>query len=166
MQWILMVVICGGALLLSLSLHNKKKTELMSKGMIIERGNNFFKQVHLFQTRVGDFAIISGAINRNVLNEQQITFEPYIEHGQIIFDNRISFGSFRARLTMLGQQDGKYHYRFQVESWREGQYGITRQDLFGANVLLTAIERAFLSLDPETTADQMASKYKTKPAFF
>ena len=164
MNWILIIVVGAGGLYLSWYLNNRKKTELMSKGLIIDRGNGFYKQAHLFASGVGDFTTIASAIDRNVLYEQKISFEPYIEYGQVIFQNRINFGSFSARLKTLGLHNGLYHYQFQVETWRDGKYGTTRQDLFGANVLLTAIERAFLRLDPETHVDSMAAAYKTKPS--
>ena len=166
MEWVLIIVGGAGGIFLAWYLNNRKKSELASKGLIIDRGNGFFKQAHVFATGVGDFAAIAGSIDRNVLNEQKISFEPYIEHGQVLFQNNISFGSFRARLKTLGVQNGSYHYQFQVEEWRDGQYGTTRQDLFGANVLLTAIEKAFLRLDPETRSDSIAAAYKTKPALF
>jgi hypothetical protein len=164
MEWILIIAICGGAAFLTWYLHNRKKTELISKGLMIERGSKFYKQAHVFSTAVSDFAAIAGAIDQHALSDQKITFEPYVEQGQIVFHNRISFGSFRARLKTLGFQDGLYHYQFQVEAWRDGQHGTTRQDLFGANVLLTAIERAFLRLDPETGADRAHAAYSTNPS--
>ena len=163
MEWVLIILVSAGGLFLSLHLKNRKKNELISKGLIVERNDRFFQQEHVFATRVGDFAAIAAAIDRNALNEQKITFEPYIEHGQIVFNNRISFGSFRARLTTLGLNNGLYYYRFQVEAWRDGQYGTTRQDIFGANVVLTAIERAFLRLDPQTGANYAEAAYVTKP---
>lgn len=160
------VLFSGGMFFLVWYLNNKKKTELMSKGQIVDRGNNFYKQAHTFTTRTGDFSAIARAIDHYVLGENKITFEPYIEQGQIVFNNRVNFGSFRARLKTLGHQDGQYYYQFQVETWSEGQYGMTRQDLFGANILLTAIEKAFLRIDPETGADRMAATYKTKTRLF
>lgn len=155
-----------GRFFLSWYLKKRKKTELALKGLIIDRDNEFYKQAHLFATGIGDFAAIAGAIDKNVLNGQKISFEPFIEQGQVVFQNHISFSSFRARLKTLGLQNGLYYYQFQVEEWRDGQYGTTRQDIFGANVLLTAIEKAFLRLDPETSADSIAAAYKTKPRLF
>jgi len=163
MQWVIIILVSAGGFYLSWYLKNKKKTELMSKGLIVERNDSFFKQAHVFATRVGDFSAIAAYIDRNALNEQKITFEPYIGHGQIVFNNQINFGSFRARLTTLGMSNGLYYYQFQVEAWRDGQYGTTRQDIFGANVVLTAIERAFLRLDPETGANHAEAAYMTKP---
>ena len=166
MEWVIIIVGGAGGFLLSWYLKNKKKTELVSKGLIVERGNGFYKQAHVFGTSIGDFAAIAGAIDKNVLDGQKISFEPFIEQGQVVFQNRISFGSFRARLKTLGLNNGLYHYQFQVEEWRDGQHGTTRQDIFGANVLLTAIEKAFLRVDPETRADSIAAAYKTKPRLF
>jgi len=166
MEWVIIIVGSAAGFLLSWYLKNKKKTELVTKGLIIDRGNGFYKQAHVFATRVGDFAAIAGNIDRNVLAGQKISFEPFISQGQVLFQNQISFGSFRARLKTLGLHNGLYHYQFQVEEWRDVQHGTTRQDIFGANVLLTAIEKAFLRLDPETNADSIAAAYKTRPGLF
>jgi len=166
MEWILIIIISAGGFYLSWYLNKRKKTGLVSKGLIIDRGNGFYKQAHVFVTGVGDFAAIAGAIDRNVLYGQKISFEPFIEQGQVIFQNHVNFGSFRARLKTLGLYNGRYHYQFQVEEWRDGQYGTTRQDLFGANILLTAIEKAFLRVDPGTSADSIAAAYKAKPRLF
>ena len=166
MEWVIIIVIGAGAFFLVHRIQSKQKAELLSKGLIVDRGGGFYKQAHIFATGVGDFATIAGAIDRNVLNEQKISFEPDVQQGQVLFQNRINFGSFRARLKTLGLHNGLYHYQFQVEEWRDGKYGTTRQDLFGANVLLTAIERAFVRLDPQTCADSIAAAYKIKPRLF
>jgi len=164
MQWVLIILISVGGFALSGYLKNKKKNELASKGRYVERGNEFFKQGHYFFTKTCDFSTIAGAIDQNALFEEKISYEPNIEQGQIVFHNRISFGSFGARLRYLGQreQDGLHAYSYQVEAWRDGQYGITRQDLYGANALLTLIEKAFLRLDPATEVQRDAAEYKTK----
>ena len=168
MEWVLIILVSAGGFALAMYLKNRKKSELESKGRYVERGDAFFKQGHYFFTRAGDFATLAGSIDINALYEEKISFEPSYEHGQIIFHNRVNFGSFGARLRYLGQreQDNLYAYLFQVEAWREGQYGITRQDLFGANALLTMIEKAFLRLDPVTEVQRTDGQYKTKVKLF
>jgi len=161
-MWVLIIIVSGGAFALSRHLANRKKNELESSGKIVERKNSFFKQAHFFSTKTNDLNVIGNAIDKNVLGEEKLSYEPNIANGQIVFHNRINFGSFGAHLVSLGAQDGQCRYKFQVTAWREGQYGITRQDLFGANVLLTAIEKAFLYLDPYTNVERANASYKSK----
>jgi len=164
MDWIIALLFVAGVFILIWYLKRRKATELGTKGRYVERDNGFFKQGHFFFTKTDDFTAIAGAIDRADLLEEKISFEPNIEQRQIVFHNKISFGTFGARLRFLRQrkEDGLYMYLFQVETWRNGQYGITRQDLFGANVLLTLIEKAFLGIDSETEIQRAAAEYKSK----
>ena len=166
MQWFLLIMLCAGSFLLMRYLNNRAKSKLLDADLIVSRGNEFYKQAHIFTTRTNDFSAIAGAIDQNALYAQKISFEPNIGQEQIIFHNQISFGSFGARLRRLEPLNGIPRYKFQVEAWRDGQYGITRQDINGANVLLTAIERAFLSIDQNTCVERMELAYSTKPGLF
>ena len=164
MDWIIVILIGTGIFALIWFIQKKKKTELSEKGRYVERGNAFFKQGHFFYTKTDDFSAIAETIDKNALLEEKISFEPNIEQNQIVFHNKVNFGTFGARLRGLGQreQDGLNSYLFQIEAWRDGQYGITRQDIFNANILLTLIEKAFLKLDPATEVQRTAAEYKSK----
>ena len=164
MEWVIVILATVGVYSLVWYLNKSSRNKLAAKGRYVERGNAFFKQGHLFFTRIYDFSAIAWAIDKYALHEEKISFEPNVEHGQIVFRNMVSFGTFASRLQYLGQRnhDGMYAYRFQVEAWREGQYGVTRQDILGANVVLTMIERAILWLDPATEVQRAAGEYKTK----
>ena len=166
MEWLTIILITGGIYTLIWAINNKKKKDMISKGRYIERDKWFIKQRHFFFTVVSDFTAIAKAIDQNALREEKISFEPALANGQIVFHNKISFGTFGARLKVLGQreQDSLYAYQFQVEAWRENKNGITRQDLFGANALLTLIEQAFLRLDPNTQTQRAAAEYKSRLA--
>jgi len=163
----LILVFSVGSYGLVWGLKKKKTNELASKGRYVERGNEFFRQKHFFFTQVFDFSAIVGAIDKNALGEEKISCEPNVRQGQVVFHNKISFGTFDASLVYAEQRekDGLYTYLFQVEAWREVKHSITRQDLLGANVLLTLIEKAFLRLDPETEVQRHAGEHNSKLSF-
>lgn len=147
-------------------LNISKKNKLMAENKIIDRNQSFFKKEHFFETSVSSIQELGDAIERGVLGSESISFEPDYGRGSIIFHNNVSFGTFGAALRSDGNAEGIYKYSFRVEAWKEKNGMITRQDLFNANVLLTAIEKAFLKLDPQTRVSEQEMMIKTKHSFF
>lgn len=166
MEWV-MVIVAVAIVGCVVFYNSKKKKALIENGAIIDRDNVFFKQEHIFQTKTSDFSLITETIKKSDIFQEKVSFEQHTAKKQAIFRNKVNFGTFVARLIATDQheEDGRYCYKFQVEAWREGKYGITRQDLLGANELLTVIEKAFLSLDPNTSVQSVMAQYKTKTTF-
>lgn len=147
-------------------LNISKKNKLKAENKIIDRDAIFLKREHFFETSVSSLREIGDTIDKSLLSSEDISFEPDYEHGIIIFHNNISGGTFGAGLRMAGNADGSYRYSFKIDAWREINMGITRQDSFNANVLLTAIERAFLQLDPQVKVSDKATKITRKHKLF
>ena len=166
MQWFILIVSALGVFGLIYYLNQKEKTRLLSENKIIDRGNyNYYKQAHFFSTRISSIEEIGNALDKQVISVERISFEPNYDKGMIVF-RQGGGGTFAAALRSYEKEAELYKYRFQVEAWRERKGGITRLDMFGANVLLTAIERTFFQLDNNTNVQRQAAKYKTKPNFF
>ena len=156
------LIFTGGLIALLAYLEKKKTNQFISRGNAMKRDNSFYRDRYIFITSIGDFAAISNAIDRNILSEMKIAFEPNIENGWIRFQNSILGGSFIAALQSDGAQGERYMYHFQLLSWTDVQNGTTRQDVLGANILLTAIEKAFITLDPNTGVERTKGEFKTK----
>ena len=139
-------------------LNKRRKDELKWENKIIDRDPIFFKREHYFECLISTLREIGEELDKSVLSSEGIPFEPDYASEKIIFHNNVSFGTFGAALRAVGNEEGVYKYRFCVKAWREQGYGISRQDYFGANVLLTVIERAFLRLDPKTKVFDKAMK--------
>lgn len=166
MEWVFIIgvsAICFGIIYY---LNVSKKNKLMAEDKIIDRDMGFFKKEHIFETSVTGLKDIGDAIDRGVLSSEGVSFEPDYGRGIIIFHNNVSFGTFGAALRAEGSADGVYRYSFKIDAWRETNGGITRQDQFNANVLLTAIEKAFLKLDPQTKVSEQDTIIKSKHTFF
>ena len=75
--------------------------------------------------------------------------------------SRVVFeGPFRAELVRTEQSDEKTVYTFRFTNW-SSRYGVaTREE--DMNLLLTAIERMFVSLDPETKVTSKKEDVTTK----
>jgi hypothetical protein len=147
-------------------LGQQRKARLLAAGRILEREADFFKQAHYFTTKTGKVSDIGIAIDHALLTEERISFEPHYEQGGIVFHKGGVGGTFGAVLRSMEPEGGLYRYRFQVESWRESNSDITQDDFYGANVLLTAIEKAFMQLDRDTEVQRLKAEYKTKTKFF
>lgn len=159
---ILSVIVIGGIM----AYNNAQKQKLVSSGEAVDRSDDFYRKKHVFKTNVEDIEKIGEAIDKATLNKHSISFEPAYDNGMIVFHNKIEFGSFGAALRSEGKDEasGKYLYRFQVEAWRE-KNGIRRQDLFGANILLTTIEKTIFSLDSETSVERTRGDFHAKASW-
>lgn len=147
-------------------LNASKKNKLKAENKIIDRDAIFFKREHFFETSTSNLREIGEAMDKGVLSSEGISFEPNYEHGIIVFHNNVAYGTFGAGLRAAGNADGVYRYSFKIDAWRETNGAITRQDFFNANVLLTAIEKAFLRLDPQTKVSDQATKITSKHKLF
>ena len=156
--WVLIICFTVAIYGIAFYLNKRRKDELKRENKIIDRDPIFFKREHYFECLISTLREIGEELDKSVLSSEGISFEPDYASEKITFHNNISFGTFGAALRAVGNEEGVYKYRFCVEAWREQGYGISRQDYFGANVLLTVIERAFLRLDPKTKVFDKAMK--------
>jgi len=166
MKWVLVIVlsaICYGIIFYTNA--SRKKT-LKAENKIIDREAVFYKREYFFETSVSSLKEIGDAIDKGILGSESISFEPNYERGSIIFHNNATFGTFGASLKAGENANGVYRYSFKIDAWREGDNGINRQDFFNANVLLTTVEKAFLSLDPQTKVSDQAAEITRKHTLF
>ncbi|MCL2354308.1 MAG: hypothetical protein FWC68_00110 [Oscillospiraceae bacterium] len=162
----LMVLLVGGYYIILYYLNHRTKTDLLAKNKIIDRPNKFFEQEHIFITKIKTLSKIGEVIDKNVLNEYKISFEPNYEHHAIVFKNHAISGTFGAGIILVGNEKKLFKYKFQIEAWNTVRGALGRPDLYGANILLTAVERAFLKLDPDTEVIRKKAIYMKKPRLF
>lgn len=143
---------------------NSIKGKVIKDGTAIERKDDFFRQRHIFSTTVASLQEVMSSMNRSIFDEKKIACALSSDRSRVAFQNNGFGGTFTASLDSVGQnsEDGKHLYTFQIHSWRGQNGAITAQDIAAANVVLTTIERAFLSLDQDTTVKHEYGKYKTK----
>lgn len=162
-----LVILAGVGLLVFLIYRNKQNmNQTIASGKAKQRDKDFYKQEHYFTCSIGDITSIGNVIDRNILSEYSISFEPKYEAGVIVFHNNSLGGSFGAALRYIGtDESGLHRYKFQIEAWKEGQTGFSYKDFIGGNVLLTDIEKSFLKLDEETKISRKYATYKSKTKF-
>lgn len=138
---------------------SKKSKKLRESGKTVARANNFHRYIYYFTTSVGDFSAISAAIDVNLLRTMKISVKLDIPGGRIVFQMRRRL--FVAALQREGPRDEVYVYSFGFLNCKESVGGWLEGD-DSANALLTAVERAFMHVDPYATVESAQAAFKER----
>jgi len=145
----------------------KKNRKLMDQGVANKnRSADFYMQETTFKTVVPDLQTVLGALDTDALSGQKINVTKDSEHNRFIFRDS---GSFAATLRDVGSNtEGIHSFAFRVNTWKTNKYGsIEISARMGANIVLTAIEKAFLTLDYNAVAERVyMTDLKSETSFF
>ena len=165
------IIIAGGAVSVGVIagvVIGMKNRKLMDQGVANKsRSADFYKQETTFKTTVPDLQTLLGALDVNTLQQQKISVSKETEHNRLIF--RDSAGSFAATLRDLGSgAEGIHCFAFRINTWKTDKYGsIQLSARMGGNIVLTAIEKAFLTLDYNAVAERVyVTDLKSETSFF
>ncbi|MBR1739722.1 MAG: hypothetical protein IJ737_05455 [Ruminococcus sp.] len=172
----LAIVILVGVLAISLGIAipyglylGKQQQNLTNSGQMLKREYDFYKKQNLFRSSVSGLEQLYSALDKGFLNSQGIACEHQRQNGCIAFANQKVGGTFRAEIEPLGynQTIGAYIYRYQLTHWTNVRNrGFSTADRIGANILLTAVEKAFLTLDYNAVVERSYAEFKSKTSFF
>lgn len=146
------VVVAGILLGLYLREIRSKKTENASgsnPGKVTlnraKRPDDFYCYEHIFKSVVKNLDEMLTGLSSSPLRRHNITEERDPEHNSIRFKN--ADGTMEARIMQIktGESEEIKLYRFRVE--RCGNATVTDEAVQAAKALVTAIEKAFLTLD-------------------
>ena len=148
---------------------NKKALDAaIEAGEMRKRPSNFIDKTYVFITKVNSSAKIEKSLTEILnLEKAKITMSDF-KNDYADFASQAASGSFQARLQKLEEAKGAKEHKWQFNAIHYQQYrGTTRvADVTGMNLLLTAIEKAFVQLDPETEVEERFTKMKTKTKLF
>lgn len=151
-----------------LSIRNKRNA-LVQSGNMLNRPYNFYKQKNVFRTCVTDASQLLSVLDANWLSSQGIAFEYRQQNGMLVFSNKSAGGSFVSSLDSIGYNKtaNAYLYEYQFRKWTpSGSTGsVTPADAIGANIVLTALEQAFLRLDYNAVVERTFAEFNTKTSF-
>lgn len=123
--------------------NNNKKFE---RGIAKKRSYDFYTQTHTFKTVVPDLAALLSALDRNTLQAEGVYLSQDAANNRWIFRN--AQNTMTASLTALGEDaDGIHRFLFKVNNWKERNGSIELSARMASNVALTAVEKAFVTLD-------------------
>lgn len=142
--------------------YSKKEDRLKEEGKIVNREPQYWRLTSYFSTQALKDAIFSSLQSSAVLSENKINVQQGSAAGStLIFSYK---NKWTAELTYSGEKDGSHRYEFSFPhmTTRNGSpYGETEM-----NITLTAVEKAFLALDPNTTVRTREGQYKSKVKLF
>ena len=159
-MFIVIMVIAVGAIVIGIKGHDAKVNRLIAEGKCAKRERTFWMQQTTFTTNTDSIDKIYAAMNQSVLNEANIECE--VKAGSIMFTHQVSGGSFVATLARLGQSGDKYQYIYQIDGYKGPNGYMKPKCLACANILLTAIEKAFLALDNATAVSRRTASFQHK----
>ena len=178
--------------LMIFGVHRKRK-RYKDRNLTIDRDKRFWKLATLFKTQTASLDEVANAIDWEILKGQNISWEPHINEGYIVFKVRGIDGTLVTSLQVFDappQVDicsycgivpptgasfcpacgkpviGRYQYLYTSESFREKGDQITLRDELCGNVILTVVERAFLRLDPDMELTREKVDYNSKFKLF
>lgn len=144
--------ILGVIIYFSMRAHNK----MVSEGQIISRRTNFMENAEEFTLVLADPDQVTQAVN--ALDYHAIHTEMKASSQQQIFQFKGS--SWTAQLRRLKEDRNQTLYRFEFTNWKT--HNGMAQDALNMNRLTTAIEKAFLALDPDTQVRSVPLEFKTR----
>jgi len=154
------LILAGGIIALILMLEKRKTSQMISKGIAVKRSIYFYKSQYTFITNASDLAAINSTINSSVLSEAKIFSKWDFSQGWIKFENHAKLGTFDALLEVGETRNERHTYHFRFLSWSGPEGEMNRHDVLSGNILLTAVEKAFIALDPDTGVEQKILKTK------
>lgn len=139
----------------------KKQQKLLSEGKIVKRAGGFYGMAEEFTLR----HVAPEEVRQGVEAFSLSSMGVKAAYSQNPLD--ISFAaSWTARLKETSSEEESSVYTFEFTSWScSGKTSIPK-GVTDMNQLLTAVEKLFLQLDPETKVRTYPIKTKTKHSFF
>lgn len=139
---------------------NNKRNELLSDGKILDRRPDFVKKAEIFTiNRMENYSkIIDG-----VMAFDYSDIKCSLDGDKAKQTYRFKGADWNAHLWLVKTTDSNFIYRFEFGEWSE-RNGIPYSGI-PMNKLLTAIEKMFVSIDPNTTVSSEIIEYKTKHSF-
>ena len=150
---LILVGIIAICVAIGVAIGKAKQNKYLNAGKIIKRKTEFWDEEETFVCAVSYDAIVNAVRATN-----------YAEDGITVnfFNNRITFEAYGwdSSLDVAGNAGDKYVYKYSVHSYRTRK-GMIRDPL-RMNIVLTSVEKMFLSLDPTTTLETHKIKRTTR----
>ncbi len=139
----------------------KKMREEMEKGNMIRREGSFWDEETFFYTKA-TYDEVKNKIKEVDFSNCKVSTEIDFEGCQAVFFCP-NPKYWTAVLEYAGESNGKHLFKYYVYSYNQNKLGLLFGDM---NICLTSVEKAFLSLDGETTTETHQLQRKTKRSWF
>lgn len=160
-MWIdIFLVVFFVALAVILVTQVKKNNQLLKDGKITKRKYVLPEQAEEFTLRGADFARVLKGIQDADLSGSGVSVQKN-DANQAFFFNGSNWKAEMYRKNDIGDQNVWY---FHFTNWKTRKGMV--ENVIPMNILITAMEKMFLSIDPGTQVQNIPIKVKTNPSFF
>lgn len=161
-MWFAILLIVGAvAIGLTLGLRQGKVNhQLMDEGRIVQRKYVITEQAEEFTLRGADFARVLRGIQDADLRGSGVSIQKN-DANQVIF---FTGSNWKAEMYRKNDIDNQNVWYFHFTNWKT--YRGMVQEHIPMNILITAMEKMFLSIDPAAQVKNIPIQVKTKPSFF
>lgn len=157
--WVLviLVLVAGG---IYGAKNAKKAKEMLAEGKMIQREDLFWENGECLYTTT-PYETILEAVMQEDFSECKVSVTPNYKDGKIIafIDKR----NFSAALAYYGKENGEHIYEISFPSWTNDRIMTSNPRM---NLLMTKLEKIFLSFDPDTEAEIRVLDTKTRTSFW
>lgn len=160
---VLVLIVCAVVIGAMFYYNAKQNSQLTADGKIIDRGRTFMEQAEVF-TLNGNSSQIAEEVRKLSYAEMKVAMTADGEQNVFRFAYDSFAGAWHAVLYQKEAPVGRLAYQFQFTDWRNRDgYAVGYREM---NMLLTAVEKMFLSVDPGTQVQTQLLDTKTKHRFF
>jgi len=149
MGYLIGIIIVVVVFVIGFVVRQSRSNQLKQSGLMQQRAAGFMRKETIFTSAVVmDARQVFNAMDRNTLSNNGI--EVSMSGASIILNGR---HNLRASLVPLQPQPGVSVFKYRVDHYvtKSGSFSDAAQDApIQGNAMLTAVERAFLQLDPKT----------------
>lgn len=157
-SWILLIIVIIGGMIW----YNSQKTQrLTSEGKIIKRGGLFYQEGEEFTIAEYNPTLVTKKIQGLSYSEMHVSMSGNSEQQVFHFKGP----TFEAQLSLREHDQSRAVYGFNFTRWKTNHNGSV-YSVYEMNMLLTAIEKMFLSIDPTAQVRNWKMETKTKPRLF
>ena len=156
-ETIILVLLISGALFYYMYQRHKK---LVDSGKVIDRERNFVEKAEDFILTLEAPAQVAERLQSLPYSEMKASMRSEGSGQTFLFTG----STWSAKLYRKNDDTRKAVYSFQYLNWKTHNGGIMYEDHM--NMLLTSIEKMFLSIDPNTQVKTRLLETKTSHKFF
>ena len=160
MEWVTVIVISAVIFGIALAVGSAHRKNLIDEGKAIRRNGHFWESMEIFSTGI-PYADVLGAVGRTEYGDIKADVYPNVngEHA-VLWKSK---HAWNAKLSWLGEQEGKQIYRFSFTGWRTRNGSPYRVDTM--NMMMTRIEKMILAMDPSATVETHKMQLKSRTRF-
>lgn len=156
---VIIIAIFAIAVPIGLKARNEQN-QLIAQGRMLKRDAYFMECTETFTLSGGEYNRVLEAIKAANLSGTGVSVSSNASQQSFAFQA----SGWAAQMYRAKDDGDQFVYCFGFTKWKTRK-GIPL-DYVPMNLLLTAVEKAFLSIDPQTKVQSSKAKLKTRPSFF